>query len=180
MKTVMEAIKARKSIRAYQDKPLPKAVLNEIMEAAKLAPTAMNAQELEYKVITNKAMISKLSDGILAAMQKSGMGPKGPPAGEKPNLFYKAPLLILIAAPKENQFAVADAALAVENVMLYAAGNGLGSCFIGLAKMIEGDKSLVKALHIADNMTLVAAVICGYPAEDPEPRAKKLVAEYFD
>ncbi|MGD1118732.1 MAG: nitroreductase family protein, partial [Dehalococcoidales bacterium] len=97
MKTVMEAIKARRSIRSYQDKPLPKKVVNDILEAAKYAPTARNMQELEYKVITGKVLMDKLCVGIAAAMQKEGMSLKSPPGG-KPNFFYSAPLLIIITA----------------------------------------------------------------------------------
>ncbi len=48
------------------------------------------------------------------------------------------------------------------------------------AKLIEKDKNLMKKLNIADNMNIVAAVICGYPAENPEPREKKMKAEFFE
>ena len=179
MKTVLEVIKARKSIRAYQDKPLPKDTVKSILEAAIHAPTARNLQELEYKVITSKSLIGKLSEGIAKAMQSEGMPLKGPP-GAKPNFFYSAPLLILITAPKDNSWAPPDAGLAAQNIMLYATSIDLGSVFIGMAKLIEKDKALMKSLHIADNMAIVAAVICGYPAEDPAPREKKLNAEFFE
>jgi nitroreductase len=179
MKDLMEIIKARKSIRVYQDKSLPKNVVKDILEAAKYAPTARNLQELEYKVITNKTLINKLSEGIAAAMQKEGMPLKGPP-GAKPDFFHGAPLLLIITAPKDNLFALADAGLAAQNVMLYATSIDLGSCFIGMAKLIEKDANLLKMINIADNMTIVAAVICGYPAENPEPKEKKLTAEFFE
>jgi len=179
MKTLLEIIKARKSIRAYKDKSLPKDVVNAILEAGKYAPTARNLQELEYKVITNKALINKLSEGIAAAMQKEGMPMKGPP-GVRPSFFHGAPLLIIITAPKDNMFGFTDAALAVQNIMLYATSIDLGSCFIGMARLIEKDKDLLKMIHIADNMTIVAAVICGYADEKPEPREKKLNAEFFE
>jgi nitroreductase len=179
MKSIMEIIKARKSIRVYKDKPLPKAVIKSILEAAKYAPTARNLQELEYKVITNKTLMSKLSKGIVAAMQKDGMPLKGPP-GVRPDFFHGAPLLIIITAPKDNFWALTDAALAVQNIMLYATSINLGSCFIGMARLIERDKDSLKALRIADEMNIVAAVICGYPDEAPEPREKKQKAEYFE
>ena len=179
MKTLMEVIKARKSIRAYQDKPLPKKVVKDILEAAKYAPTARNLQQLEYKVITSKTLINKLSAGIAAALQKEGMPMKGPPGGRH-DFFHGAPLLIIITAPKDNHFALSDSALAVQNVMLYATSIDLGSCFIGMARLIEKDKDLLKLINIADNMTIVAAVICGYPAEDPAPREKKQTAEFFE
>ncbi len=179
MKDLMEIIKARRSIRAYQDKPLPKKVVEDILEAAKYAPTARNLQELEYKVITSQSLMEKLSAGIFAAMQKEGMPLKGPP-GAKPDFFHGAPLLLLVTAPKDNYWASADAGLAAQNVMLYATSINLGSCFIGMAKLIERDKNLLKMLHIADDMNIVAAVICGYPAENPEPREKKQTAEFFE
>ncbi|MFA5308102.1 MAG: nitroreductase family protein [Dehalococcoidales bacterium] len=178
MKTIMEIIKARKSIRAYQDKALSKDTVAAILEAAKHAPSARNLQPLEYKVITDKALIGKLSDGIAAAMQSEGMPLKGPP-GARPGFFYSAPLLIILTAPKDNPFAVSDAALAVQNIMLYAVSIDLGSCFIGMARLIEKDKKLMEMLHILSTHTIVAAVICGHPAEDPAPKEKKLAAEFF-
>ena len=179
MKTVLDIIKARKSIRAYKDKALPKDVVNSILEAAKYAPTARNMQELEYKVITSKSLITRLNEGMAKAMQSEGMPLKGPP-GAKPNFFNGAPLVIIVTAPKDNIWANADAGLAVQNIMIYATSIDLGTVFIGMAKLIERDKSLLKLLHIADNMSIVAAVICGYPAENPEPREKKLNAEFFE
>jgi nitroreductase len=179
MENIMEIIKKRKSIRAYKDKPLPRDVVNSILEAARYAPTARNLQELEYKVITSKALIKKLSDGIAAAIQKEGMPLKGPPGGRR-NIFHDAPLLIIIAAPKENRFSESDAALAVQNIMLYATSIDLGSCFIGMAKLLEKDKKLLKALHISDDMNIAAAVICGYADENPAPKEKKMKAEFFE
>jgi len=179
METIMDIIKKRKSIRVYKDKPLPKDVISSILEAAKYAPTARNMQELEYKVITNKALMKKLSGGIMAAVQKEGMSLKGPP-GAKPDFFHSAPLLIVITAPRENSWAATDAALAVQNIMLYCTSVNLGSCFIGMARFIEKDKASLKALRIADNIGIVAAVICGYPDENPAPREKKQKAEFFE
>ncbi len=180
MKSLMEIIKARKSIRAYQDKPLPQDTVDEILEAGKNAPTARNLQELEYKVITNKELIKKLSDGIGKALRSDPNIPPPPPGvPQRPSFFYEAPMLVIITAPKENNWAVADAALAVQNMMLYATSLDLGSCFVGMAKFIEKDPGLMKEINIADNMSIVATFICGYPDEDPEPREKKLNAEYF-
>jgi len=179
MENIMEIIKKRVSVRAYKDKPLPKKVVQAILEAARYAPTARNLQELEYKVITSKAMITKLSEGVDQVIRKEGFPLKGPPSG-RPSIFHDAPLLIIITAPKDNNFSASDAALAVQNIMLYATSIDLGSCFIGMAKLIERDKNLLKALHISDDRNIAAAVICGYADEKPEPREKKMTAEYFE
>jgi nitroreductase len=178
MDNLMEIIKKRRSVRAYQDKKLPKKIVGNILEAARHAPTARNQQELEYKVITNKALIQKLSDGISDAIKRDGLPLKAPPT-RRPNYFYNAPLLLLITAPKENHWGQADAALAVQNVMLYATSIGLGSCFIGMARMIQRDEGLLQELHIIADRHIVAAVICGYPEGWPEEKEKKMSAEFF-
>jgi nitroreductase len=179
MEKIMDIIKKRVSVRAYKDKPLPKDVVNSILEAARYAPTARNLQELEYKVITSKALIKQLSDGIGNALKGGGLPLKGPP-GARPDFFHDAPLLIIITAPKANMFSASDAALAVQNIMLYATSIDLGSCFIGMAKLIESDKKLLKSLHISDDSNIAAAVICGYADEKPEPKEKKMNAEFFE
>jgi len=179
MSELMAIIKARRSVRVYQEKPLPKKVVEDILEAAKYAPTARDLQELEYKVITDKTFVAKLSVGLSDAIQKEGMPLKGPP-GARLDFFHGAPLVIIIAAPKDNYWASADAGLAVQNIMLYATSVKLGTCFIGMAKLIERDKNLLNMLHITDDMNIVAAVICGYPAENPDAKEKKQTAEFFE
>jgi nitroreductase len=176
MADILEVIKKRKSIYAYKDKPLPKEIISAILEAARHAPSASNLQQLEYRVITSKSLINKLSDGIHAAMKEQGMPVKGP----HHNVFYGAPLLILIIAPKENIFAPSDSALAAQSIMLYTTSIDIGSCFIGMAKLLQKDKSLRKSLNIWDNMNIEAGVICGYPAEKPDLKEKKIKAEFFE
>jgi nitroreductase len=180
MKSLMEIIKARKSIRAYRDQPLPREIIDTILEAGQHAPSARNLQPLVYKVITSKALISKLSDSITKAVQSDPNAPP-PPRGLPPHrgFFYEAPLVIIITAPEDNDFAVADGSLAAQNIMLCAASLDLGSCFIGMARFIKKDPEMCQELHIAENMNIVATIICGYPAEDPEPKKKRLNAEYF-
>jgi nitroreductase len=179
VESILDIIKKRASVRAYQDRPLPKETIDNILEAARYAPSARNAQPLEYRVITNKTLITRLSEGIAAAVRREGLPTKGPP-DRRPDFFYGAPLLIIISGPKDNHWCQADAALAVENIMLYATSVGLGSCFIGMAKFIERDKKLMRELHIPAVRGIVAAVICGYPAEKPPAKEKRLKAEFFE
>jgi len=179
METLMEIIKKRVSTRKYKDKPLTKKVVSDILEAARYSPTARNMQELEYKVITSRAMVTKLSEGIDQVIRKEGFPLKGPPGG-RPSVFYNAPLLIIITAPKDNHFGATDAALAVQNIMLYATSIDLGSCFIGMAKLLERDEKLLKLINISDERNIAAAVICGYPDEKPALKEKKLNAEFFE
>jgi nitroreductase len=183
MDTILDIIIKRMSIRAYQNKPLPEDTIRAILEAAKNAPTARNMQELEYKVITNPALINKLSDriGVILSQEMAAQParPGMPTPPERLQIFYKAPLLIIITGPEDNSYIYTDAALAVQNIMLYATAQNLGSCFIGMATLIEKDRSLMKELHCGDKMKIAAAVIAGYPNETPVPKTKTLKAEYF-
>ena len=179
MDSILDIIKKRTSVRAYQPKPLPKETIDSILEAARYAPSARDAQPLEYRVITNKGLITRLSEGIAAAVKREGLPLKGPP-DRKPEFFYGAPLLIIISGLKDNPWCPTDAALAVENIMLYATSVGLGTCFIGMARFIERDEALMRELRIPADRGIVAAVICGYPAEKPPAKEKRLKAEFFE
>ena len=92
MNTLMEIIKARKSVRAYKDTPLSQEIVDTIIEAGQHAPTARNLQQLEYKVITNTDLIRKLSDGIARAMQNAPNMPPPPPNAPKRLRISLAPL----------------------------------------------------------------------------------------
>ena len=174
---LLDVIKKRRSIRAYKSQPLSKEIINSILEAAKYAPTARNLQELEYKVITNINLIQQISDSITGIVKKEYPSFK---LRDRPSLFYGAPLLIIITGPKENTWIHSDAALAVQNIMLYATSLGLGTCFIGMVRFIEKDKEIMAELNISNDRKVAAAVICGYPDEEPAEKEKKMNAEFFD
>jgi nitroreductase len=176
MNEILEIIKKRRSIRKYKDKPLSKDIIDSLLEAARHAPSARNLQQLEYKVITKKDLIKKMSERIVDIRRK-GNPSFTMKAGD--TTFHGAPLVIILTGPKESEWAAYDAAIAVQNIMLYATSIGLGSCFIGMSKHLNEDKKILDELHITDDKKIVAAVICGYADEKPEPKEKRLNAEFF-
>jgi nitroreductase len=183
MNAIMEVIKKRISIRAYTDQPLDKETIDSLLEAARLAPTARNLQQLEYRVITNKAISKKMSDSVLAGLKKEmSATPSVPGAASlpvRPDYFYNAPLVIVITAPRDNPWSDSDAALAAMNIMLYATSINLGTCFIGMARLIHHDPEMLKELHIEDHRRIAACVVCGHPAEQPMPKEKKISVEFI-
>jgi nitroreductase len=174
MEQILDIIKKRASVRTYDVKPVPEELINSLLEAARYAPSARNLQQLEYKVITNKDFIKKLSDGIAGVLKN-----ESPSFPARPSFFYGAPLLIIITGPKENLWASSDAALAAQNIMLTATENDLGTCFIGMAKFIERDKALLDELRISPDRNISAAIVCGYAAEKPPVKEKAINAEFF-
>jgi nitroreductase len=177
MNEILKIIKERRSIRKYKDKPLSKDIIDSLLEAAKHAPSARNLQQLEYKVITNRNLIQKMSESIVNAIR--GKNPVIPIRTGTDKIFYGAPVVIVLTGPKENEWIAHDASIAIQNIMLYATSIGLGSCFIGFARFINEDKEIVDKLRITDDKKVVAAVICGYADEKPVEKEKKISAEFF-
>ena len=119
-----------------------------------------------------------MSDKIVEVIKKRNPSMK---MREGPDtIFHLAPLLIVITSPKDSDWAICDASVAIQNMMLYAKSIGLGSCFIGMSRFINEDKEMLAGLNITDDKKVVAAMICGYPDEEPEMKEKTIKTEFFE
>jgi len=174
---IMDIIKKRRSIRVYKNNSLPKDTIDSILEAVRYTPTARDLQQLEYKVITNKNLIQKISDRIVEIAKDEI--PSLQTREDPDKIFHSAPFLILITGPRDNPWIDVEAGLAAQNIMLYATSIDLGTCFIGLIKFIEKDKEMLKELNIDEGKRIAAAVICGYVDEKPPEKEKKMNVEFF-
>jgi len=155
--TVMEAIKARKSVRAFEKKPVEDEKLNSVLEAARLAPSASNRQEWRFVVVRDEGTRAKLAK---AANSQAFVG--------------EAPVVIAACAETDSHVMSCgqecypiDIAIAVDHMTLAAAELGLGTCWIGAFSEAE----VKKVLGIPDGVRVVELMPLGYPA-DPEPKDK--------
>lgn len=89
------------------------------------------------------------------------------------DIFYSAPVLIVISAVAESPWAVEDCALAAENLMLAARALGLGTCWIGFAQAWLGTPAGKAALDMPAGYLPVAPVIVGHPKSLPPPVLRK-------
>jgi nitroreductase len=159
-----KAILGRRSVRDYEKKEVPEDILNEILKAGAMAPSAMDRQPCRYIIITDKEKIRELSDKVKDLAGALGLGAR---LLERMKLkddviFYDAPLLIMIVAEK-SEGAPIDCALAAQNMMLRAYDLGLGSCFIGFAKLLHEDRETLEGLGVKGNQELYCPLIFGYP-----------------
>jgi len=175
---VMEAIYSRRSIRSYEDKKVPRETIEKLLNAAVMAPSARNEQPWNFTVITNRAKINELGD---KAAELRGMIGKGIKVGLKlagrGTIFYNAPLLIVISGKADYKYLKDDTNLAVQNLFLAAHSLGLGSCWIGMAKVLNDDDWARKELGVQEGFDIVAPLIFGFPAEKktaPERKPKIL------
>lgn len=167
-------INNRRSIRTYEDKPVPEELIEKLLKAGAMAPSAMNLQPARYIVITNKEAIRGFSDKV---KEKAGILGFGARLAERAKIkedviFYGAPLLILIVS-KKGEWENTDCALAAQNMMLCAHDLGLGSCFIGFANLAKDDREALRKLGVEDSQELQCALIFGYPDETPHEKKRE-------
>jgi nitroreductase len=162
---VFEAVQARRSIRSYLDKPVSEERIERILEAARLAPSARNAEPWHFITVTDAESRKVLSKGLYA------------------KFVAQAPLIIVACANKKaspDWYAV-DTALAVENLILAAVGEGLGTCCVDTFDQ----KEVAELLKVPDEFEVLLLVTVGYPSEkcdltsklDHLVRPRKLLSE---
>jgi FMN reductase [NAD(P)H] len=167
MMNVSEAIAKRKSVRAYEDKPIPADVLKRIVEAGQWAP---NAGPFQISVIQNTGLRQRINDRTLDFMVHSGNDfakQRASLPGYQP--LYGAPVLILLSAPADAPYGTANTALAAENMLLEATGLGLGSCYLISPTRVlnrESNQDLSREAGVPKGYTVQCAVVVGYAAAE--------------
>lgn len=175
-----KCITGRRSVRKYQDKPIPNEVVDKILNAGVWAPSAMNGQPWRFVVIQDRKTINKLSDRIKQIASTLPIPPKLSKSKEDV-VFYGAPLAVFITVSKREDsmrdLNILDCGLAAQNMLLKSYEEGLGSCFIGFAEFLKRDPSILEEVGINKDMELLASLIFGYPADSPAapPREVKVI-----
>lgn len=146
----------RRSIRQYEEKDIPEAVLNKILEAGRMAPSAGNKQSWHFIVITDEVKKRELSKGMFSRFLKD------------------APVTIVGCAHQDRisgRWSKISTAIALQNMVIAAWAMGIGSCWIGA---FNEDK-VKKILDIPEKWDVVALIPFGYPAKIPRPKRKKSI-----
>jgi len=154
---VIDAIKTRKSVRAYRDQPVEDAKLAAILEAARLAPSASNRQEWRFVLVRDPETRRKISE--IAGSQE---------------FIAEAPVVIVACAETDGRIMKCgqacypiDVAIALDHISLAAVELGLGTCWVG-----HFDEDAVKnLLGIPSAIRIIELMPLGYPV-DPAPIQK--------
>ncbi|MBQ5648492.1 MAG: nitroreductase [Alistipes sp.] len=172
---VIEAIESRRSIRAYKDTPVEREKLQRLAEYGVKAPSAMNNQEWEIRIVDNKEWIDACTADYLKAVEGTDKAEYMLTPTFK-NVFRNAPAVIFVAAPKCD-FAGENIGFLGQNIMLAATELGLGTCCLGSVRMIFADPAMQKhleSLGFSEGYTLSYALAVGYPDETPEATERDL------
>ena len=154
-----ELIRVRRSIRGYRPDPVPEEILQRILDAGRLAPTAANRQPFQIIVVTHPETRRQLKEVY------------------DRDWFYSAPLILIgcvepaAAWQRADGFNAAevDIAIVMDHMILAATNEGLGSCWI--CHFNEG--KLKEILGIPDGVRVIAMTPLGYPAAEPRPFQRK-------
>ncbi len=140
---VFEAIQERRSIRSYEERLVPREILEKILEAGRLAPSARNIEPWHFIVVTDAEKRKALSGGTWA------------------KFLAQAPLVIVACGNKKAspKWYAIDVALAVENMVLAAVSLGLGTCCVGSFT----EKDIKAALRVPGNIEVLVMLAVGYP-----------------
>lgn len=168
METFLDLVISRQSDRAYDSgRAVEPEKLDRILEAARMAPSACNAQPWRFVVVTDKELSVKVGKAT---------------AGLGMNKFAKdAPIHILIVEEsanitsmlgskiKDKHFPLIDIGIAAAHITLAAEAEGLGSCILGWFD----EKGLKKLLGIPSSKRLLLDITIGYPIKDKRPKSRK-------
>lgn len=156
---LIEAIKNRRSVRKYQDKPVPKEVLQEILECARLAPTGANGQKWLFGCITDKKLLKEVSDATLYG-----------------KFIKDTPACFAVFGIAEHPFSSDDGSAATMNIIYSAAAKGLGTCWVWGDGAPYAD-TIRDILGVPKEYRLIALVPTGYAADKPGSPPKKPLKE---
>lgn len=156
MDNLMELLKTRRTYRRFAQKEISQEILDEILEAARLASSAANKQPLSYIVVRNPKDVAEVFDYTKWA---GYLPPEDgqPKENERPVMF-----IAVVENLDINKNCDTDAGLAISNMTLAAWNRGVGSCMIGACNK----EMLSKLFGLTENQALHTVVAFGYPTHE--------------
>ena len=159
---VLDNIMTRTSVRAYEDKPVEEAKVEQMLRAAMAAPTAINKQPWDFVIVDDPVKLKELADSLPNA-----------------RMVAKAPLAIVVCGNFRKTIEgdghdnwIADASAATENLLLAAHSLGLGAVWTGVYPSFHRVGIIQEVLNLPDHIVPLSLVPIGYPAETPKVKNK--------
>jgi nitroreductase len=151
----IEALKTRRSIRAYTDQGVPREIIEDIIDCGRLAATARNEQPWEFVVVTDPERLRSIA-------QKTDYG----------RFIATAPVCVLVLC-KQTKYYLEDGSSATHNILVAARAHGLGACWVAGDKKRYADE-IRREIGAPDGYKLVSMIPVGYPAEQPQKEKRTL------
>jgi len=151
----IKVLKTRRAVRAYKREPVPRNIIEDIVDCGRLAATAINMQLWEFVVVTKP-------DALRSIAKTTDFG----------GFITDAPVCVVVLC-RDTKYYLEDGSAATENILLAARAHGLGSCWVA------GDKKpyaaeIYRLVGAPPGYKLISLIPIGYPAESPEKSKRPL------
>ncbi len=151
----LDCLKKRRSVRRYRKESIPKEILEDIIDCARLAPSARNEQPCEFVAVTDAETLRKIAD-----------------ITDHGKFIKDAAACILVCSRGDAKYYLEDGSAATENILLAAKAHNVGSCWVAGDKKTYCDK-IKGLLGIPESFKLISIVPLGYYDIELKPPAKR-------
>ena len=161
MNPTLQFIFKRRSVRKYEKKVIPDALLHDLFAAEMAAPSAVAKDPWHFLLIRDREALDKIVKIL--------------PNGQ---MLRQAPAAIIVcgdinrAHGNELSYLLQDLSAAVENILLAATALGLGSCWLGMHPRQDRIDNIRALFSLPENIIPMCGIALGWPAEKPEPRTR--------
>ena len=151
----IEVLKTRRSVRAYTDAPVPREIIEDVIDCGRLAATAINIQPWEFVVVTSRELLRSIAETT-----------------DYGKFIADAPVCVVVLC-EDTKYYLEDGSAATENILLAARAHGLGSCWVaGDKKPYAAD--ICRLVGAPQGYKLVSLIPMGYPAESSQKPKRPL------
>lgn len=178
-------IKNRRSIRKYKDTNVTKEIIEDLIDCARLAPSAKNRQPWKFVIVKN-SMKNQIANMMIEKEENSKISLEktiyncNSSVRTTAKVMKEAPILILVLKKYEDNWIIGDSLSiggAIEHICLRATDLGLGSLWI--RDIVYTKKEIAKLIGYED-MEVISAISIGYADENPKPRPRKKLDEVLE
>lgn len=184
----LKIIYERRAVRRYTEQLVDRRMIEKVLDAGRMAPSAKNRQPWKFYVLSDRKTIHAFSKEIAKAaigevFKSSPVNAVKVLAGTLTTLhvedllkgpdpvFYNAPVVIFIAAPKNEEWAALDVGMCTQNMLLAAKAMGLDSCPLGIGKYVE-QTPVYSSLQVPADEQIHLSIILGYGNEHPSAQER--------
>jgi nitroreductase len=154
MNEMIKIIKKRRSVRKFEPKPVPEEIIKDILDCARLAPTAINIQPWLFGAVTDPGLKQQIAD-----------------ITDHGKFIKDCAVCFAVFTDSSQKYFLEDGCAATENILLACTAHGIGSCWVaGHGKAYVG--SIGKLLNVPHPYTLIALIAAGYSNQQPSPQKK--------
>lgn len=173
---VVENIMNRRSIRSYKPEQIKDDELKQIIECGINAPSGLNKQSWELRVIQNPDLIAEMNNGFVkyaAGKEMEGSASRSQQPGF--SVFHGAPTVIVVASD-QSLYSPVDCGLLGENILLSAEAMNIGTCVVGgvieYLDTPEAKENILPRLNLSEDYKPLYTIVMGYKNESPKAKAR--------